>query len=86
VTAWGEFYAPLKSFKISFLDFIMKTKLDEKSHPNTKRHNSMMNHMKRRHLIIALSHDEEKCVEKFGELAKIIPPTSASHLKSKFIN
>jgi hypothetical protein len=49
-------------------------------------HDSVMNNMKRRHLIISFSHHKEECVDKFSKFADVIKPTSSGHLKSCFVS
>lgn len=44
-------------------------------------HDSVMNYVKNRDLVVSLSHYEEKCVEEFGKFAHKVPPTSCDHLK-----
>jgi hypothetical protein len=47
-----------------------------------ERHHAMMNHVKRRDMLILLSQDEEQSVEKLGKLRDIVPPTSLRHPKT----
>jgi hypothetical protein len=36
------------------------------------RHDSMVDHMQRRHLVESFSHDKEECVKELSELAEVI--------------
>lgn len=49
------------------------------SHPNAHWHNSMVNNVQRRHLVVFLPQDKEECVKEFRELGNVIPPTCPCH-------
>lgn len=42
-------------------------------------HNTVVNHVERRDLIISFAHNEEECVEKFGKFTDKIPIAADSH-------
>lgn len=48
--------------------------------PNGCWHQTMMDHMQCRHLIVTFAHHKEDGIEEFCELGKVVPPTAASHL------
>lgn len=54
--------------------------------PYAEWHDSMMDDMEGRHLIVSLSHNEEERVEELCELAEVVPPTTFSHLMKKVVN
>lgn len=47
----------------------------------TEWHDTVMNDMKCRHLIITFPQYKEECVKEFSKFTKIIPPTEICHLQ-----
>lgn len=59
----------------------MKILKNYKVELTTEWHDTVMNDMKCRHLIITFPQHEKECVEEFSKFTKIIPPTEVCHLE-----
>lgn len=55
------------------------TRCETNAEPNAHRHNTMVNNVQQRNMLILFAKNEEKRIKELGELGEVIPPTSVDH-------